>query len=557
MVKRKKGLQTTLCSTVVTTFAVSAVLAGCSLPTDNNKDTAPVSNDPNKRGSISVSIYDRGNIVPEEGNWEKNRWIEWINKNGPVDVKFMPVPRWESFPKFNALFASGSAPDLILEYDASFRNTWYSQKLLMPIDDMINKYSTTYKQLLEKYPQLRKSGMKEDGKLYEFGRLNVIAPHHRLLIREDWLKKLGLEVPKTTEDLYNVAKAFVNQDPDGNGKKDTFGMNLSGTAFSVISHMFGRSVDWYEKDGKMVHDWERLQASVAFQKRLFDDGLVDKDFLTDKNGQKGQQDFMTGKLGIYAADASWFTTANMETFKKNNPTGKLIPIILPKSEFGQFSPLITTPVQMVGVVNSKTKDPEAIMKYVDWMVDPNNSIYIRQGIEGTHWNKGPTGCPNPIDSEKNKKEVAYAWDLAMLSSDLLFGKCAESYLTNLRSDIAIENELLELNKKAKEIYVTKERPIPAVGYDFLPALPDELQTIVKNTAKSISTDKGDIWMKALVSGYGYTAEQAVKDARDVWEKAGGKQVDDYYANWFDKNKANAFSIADLYKLAEDSQKELK
>lgn len=89
----------------------------------------------------------------------------------------------------------------------------------MPIDEMVDKYSTTYKQILEKYPLLRKIGTKEDGKLYEIGRLNVVAPHHRLLIREDWLQKLNLQVPTTTEELYNVANAFVNQDPDGNGKR--------------------------------------------------------------------------------------------------------------------------------------------------------------------------------------------------------------------------------------------------------------------------------------------------------------------------------------------------
>ncbi|MDF2671488.1 MAG: extracellular solute-binding protein, partial [Paenibacillus sp.] len=139
------------------TLALIAVLAGCSTEKANDPGTSLSPNatpaaEPAKRGAIAVSVYDRGNIPPEEGNWDKNRWVEWINKNGPVDVKYTPVPRWESFPKFNALLASGSAPDLILEYDANYRNSWYSQKLLMPIDEMVDKYSTNYKQILEKYP---------------------------------------------------------------------------------------------------------------------------------------------------------------------------------------------------------------------------------------------------------------------------------------------------------------------------------------------------------------------------------------------------------------------
>ncbi|UKS24753.1 extracellular solute-binding protein [Paenibacillus sp. HWE-109] len=548
-------------NTLFISLACLTLLAGCTTPkqTDPGASASPNAPKPTeaaKRGAINVSVYDRGNVAPEEGNWDKNRWIDWINQNGPVDVKYTPVPRWESFPKFNALLASGTAPDLILEYDANYRNSWYSQKLIMPIDDMIAKYSTTYKSILEKYPLLRKIGTKEDGKLYEIGRLNVVAPHHRLLIREDWLQKLNLPVPTTTEELYKVAQAFVNQDPDGNGKKDTFGINLSGVGFSVISHIFGRSIDWAVQNDKFVHDWERLQASVEFQKRLFDDGLVDKDFLTDKNGQKGIQDFMNGKLGIFAIDSAWFTIPNYETFKKNNPDAKVIPIALPKSQFGQFSPIIATPVQMVGVVNAKAKDPKAIMQYIDWMVEPKNATLLKNGIDGVHSKVGSNGCPQPIDTEKNKKEL-YTDDLNMMRSDLLLGKCAEVYLVNLRPEVPTQKELLDINLKSKDIYISKDRPVPSLGADFLPVLPDDLQAIVKTTTKSNSIDKGDIWLKALVGGKNYTAEQAIKDAKEVWDKAGGKQVDDYYAAWYEKNKANTFSIDDLYKFAEQSQKELK
>lgn len=45
-----------------------------------------------------------------------------------------------------------------------------------------------------------------------------------LWIRRDWIKKLGLEMPKTLDELYNVMVAFRDQDPDGNGKDDTIGM---------------------------------------------------------------------------------------------------------------------------------------------------------------------------------------------------------------------------------------------------------------------------------------------------------------------------------------------
>ena len=50
-----------------------------------------------------------------------------------------------------------------------------------------------------------------------------------LLIRKDWLDKLGLQPPKTWDDLAKVAQAFTTQDPDGDGKADTYGLAVPGS----------------------------------------------------------------------------------------------------------------------------------------------------------------------------------------------------------------------------------------------------------------------------------------------------------------------------------------
>ena len=47
-------------------------------------------------------------------------------------------------------------------------------------------------------------------------------PSQFLWIRKDWLDKLGLDVPKTLDDVVEVARAFKNDDPDGNGVDDTW-----------------------------------------------------------------------------------------------------------------------------------------------------------------------------------------------------------------------------------------------------------------------------------------------------------------------------------------------
>jgi putative aldouronate transport system substrate-binding protein len=96
---------------ILASAALIAILTGCTAQKGESQKA--------KRGMITATIYDRGNIPSSEGTIENNKITKWINEAGPVDVKFVAVPRTESEQKLNTLFAGGGAPDLILEYAAS------------------------------------------------------------------------------------------------------------------------------------------------------------------------------------------------------------------------------------------------------------------------------------------------------------------------------------------------------------------------------------------------------------------------------------------------------
>ncbi|WJH35489.1 extracellular solute-binding protein [Paenibacillus sp. CC-CFT747] len=538
--KTKSGVMTVTATVLLTALAA----AGCS--TGKGDQVKGEGKDPAKKPVISQTIYDRGTVPPEEGTIEKNRWTDWINENGPATVKFTAIPRWESQAKLNTLFASGSAPDLILEFDTGYRNQLYNQKQLMPLDDLIAKHSTVYKKLLEENPVLKKIGTKPDGKLYEFGRILGLSTNHVLYVRQDWLQKLGLEVPKTTDDLYKVIKAFTEQDPDGNGKKDTYGYSLSFVTGMVTDAMF-QNVTRVVENGTLIHDWERLKAATEFKKRLYDEGLIDKDFLADKNGEKAKQDFINGKLGFYGVNGGGGTPGMqiLEAMRKNNPESKLIPIELPKGPFGQYSPVIQNPVQMTAVINATAKDPAAVVKYVDFLVSESTQKTLSKGLEGTHWKTEANGCPEVIvDKDRQKKELSWTGDFQMLNFSATWGKCS-SYASTLDPSKPLEKEFLEIIEMAKKAYLDPVRPIAEItSSEHMPTLPQDLQLIVTNATKTMT----DAINKAIVSGSSYKVDQALADAKSTWEKSGGKQVDEWYTKWYAENKDKAFLKEDMYKM---------
>ncbi|MDF2927122.1 MAG: extracellular solute-binding protein [Paenibacillaceae bacterium] len=542
-----------------------AILGACSKDGDpqNNAEpagTAQASSAPTAapRGKITSTIYERGDVAPEEGTKTENRWTKWINAKGPADVSFVAVPRWESAQKLNTLFASGSAPDIIMEYDPVIKNQLYNQKLLLPLDEYIDKYSTTYKAILAEYPLLKKLGQKGDGKLYEIGKVEDPIPQHLLYIRTDWLANLGLSIPKTTDELFQVAQAFAEKDPDGNSKKDTYGINLSFVGGKTVDDMFGIVFDSIDKNpwvldagGELVFGWDRVQAALDFKKKLYDSGIVDKDYLTDGKGDKAKQDFINGKLGIYGSNGG--DIASFRALKKSNPKATVAAIPLPAGPFGSYSPLLSTPINLTAVVNAKAKDPEAVIRYVDFMMSDDATRTLTYGLEGEHYKTGINGCPEVISVEKNNVEKKYSSDFTMLTK-AVSGQCSGPNLqlnpakpaTETPESLAayqLDLEYAKAFQTAFDAYLDPSRPmVGVIAANSLPALPQDLQINQTNGFKTIH----DILAKGAISGNSYTAAQAVKDAQAAWATSNGAKVEAWYKDWFKTNKDSILLTKDYY-----------
>lgn len=534
-----------------------SMLAGCS------NDKEPAAGDDNnagskERASISSTIYDRGSVPNGMGTIEDNIWTKWINENGPANVKFVAIPRWESQSKLNVLLASGSAPDLVFEFGTSIRNQMFDQKQLMPLDDLIEKHSVEYKALLEKYPQLKQAGIKSDGKLYEFGRMNEVYPLVSVFIREDWLEKLGLKMPTTEDEFLAVAKAFTEQDPDGNGADDTYGVGgfEFGDNAGLFRYIFNANWVNLDENGEIQVGPERLKKEAEFKRALYEAGVVDKDFLSDKDGSKSKQDFLNGKIGIYAFmtnDYMGFASRELDTLMKNVPEAKLKVMPLPKTSAGQFTTVWNNPVQMTAVVNARAKNPEAIMKYVDFLVKPETGRTFRYGIEGEHYKVEADGKPVILDQEKYKNEVSWASDFSMVYSRLEEGKYGYAE-TQFDETVPAQKEALRLFRESVQTYMT-DLPVGEglTHSEHMPQLPKELQVKFSN----VTTAVHDLYTRAIISGSKYTVEQAALDAEKQWKTGGGEEILNWYKDWWSKEKDNVLTWKDFYEIFEQQQAALK
>lgn len=532
----------------VAACAVAAVFAGCSITTGGNGSA--VERQIDDRGRVSVGIQDRGGVATSEGSYENNRWTKWISENAPVNVDFVPVLRSESKKLLSVMLASGSAPDIINETNAPFRNNLYEQGRLLPLDDLL-QYMPNYANLLEEHPQLRMAGTKSDGKLYEIGRVNEANPLHVLFIRQDWLDNLGLDTPRTTDELFLVAEAFAKGDPDGNGKADTLGLNISYASEGAVNEIFGIQQDhsWGLQDGHVIRQWDKELAALRFKKGLYDAGAIDRDYIRDKDGSKAKQDFIAGRLGIYVNySMNWFdfTTRDLVALQRNDPDAVVVPLEYPSSPFGQYTGAIDNPYQMTTVINITTKDPLAAAQYIDFILEPSTSDRLFKGVEGVHWNAdGNGGCPVYTNDVKWRTEVGYAPAYGLFLSRGI-DKCR--FVENqFNVDDEVQRKGLEMYREAYKLYLdpAKEYPGLTLG-DHIPGLPAELDEIRTKALK----DTTDLYVKAIVSGEQYGAEQAIEDAKAAWEAVGGERIVAYMNEWYAANKETAFLAEDVWTIVQ-------
>lgn len=171
-----------------------------------------------------------------------------------------------------------------------------------------------------------------DGKFYA---MPFSAQSFLLLVRADWRKKLNLPEPKSWEELASMAKAFTDNDPDGNGKKDTYGFVIPGgtergyMSWYASSFIWGNGGDFVAKSGEgkwqpAINNTKSVEA-VSWLKDQFCAQKTVNPGAVNNNTTVTHEVFEKGQGGIYLVGP--YVLAR---FVKSMGTDKIEAIALPK-----------------------------------------------------------------------------------------------------------------------------------------------------------------------------------------------------------------------------------
>lgn len=273
----------------------------------NTNDETNNTNDEesNEDGKITLSWY---GINPpyEDGTWGEETFESLFN----VDVK---IVRAESEDEFSTLLASGEIPDVFLVESLQDVGKYQKLGILASVtEDEIKEHMPNYYDMcVEKDPNIFRYSV-IDGVNYGVSKMEVTGGVARAAaIRADWLKACGIDkVPTTLEELEVAFDAFVNQDPDGNGVKDTYALSSAtdyGKGKRFFSSIFGaygiNPLAWTEKDGELEYGFatEECKEALKLLHSWYEKGYIDPEFVTNEGRSSGTDvpyKFANGKIGF-------------------------------------------------------------------------------------------------------------------------------------------------------------------------------------------------------------------------------------------------------------------
>lgn len=228
-----------------------------------------------------------------------------------------------------------------------------------------------------------------------------------MLWRKDWLDKVGItKAPETLEEFEKAVYAFAEKDPDGNGKKDTYG--LTGTATSIWSSgfysIFGafgvEPTMWHEKNGELMNGsvMPETKEALAKLRQWYADGVIDPEFITDTQDSYRKK-LYNNRIGVIEeqiAKGALPTSGTVTEMKSLNPNSELVFAKNPKGPGGDGSWDWGVKSNFV-VISNKVKDqPEKLEKLFEILraesSDEETINMTSLGVKGTHWDFVESGA---------------------------------------------------------------------------------------------------------------------------------------------------------------------
>ncbi|MFE6167801.1 extracellular solute-binding protein [Viridibacillus arvi] len=495
---------------VTSLLLTSSILGACSSEEGTTGKSENVEN-VNKTGmpitKEKIEVDGFGAKFFASQDWNKLMLWDEYSKKSNIEVNWKTVQVEALVEKRNLMLAAGDYPELF--FAAAFPKTdlikYGKQGVFLPLNDYIDEYAPNFKKIMEEYPSVKQGVTMADGNIYgfpaiydpKFESLQVGTPW----IREDWLKKLGLKEPETTDELYTVLKAFKEKDPNGNGKADEIGFGSGYNIAPFIDYLRGsfglnkqgvmnKNLDFKEgtEEFRFVPATDEYKEILKYLNKLYTEGLINKDVFSTEP-QKFAAQASKGIVGVLS-DVDPNTL-----YKLDGYVG--IPVLEGPTGERSYNAM-TNGLGNLGmfVLTDKAKNPEALVRWIDYLYGDEGTKMFFMGFEGVTYEEDKDGnfkyLPEVTDNPDGKSMDQVISEYLTWPGGYYPGIVKQKYFQGAEAkEASVQNA-----KKAKPYAIKDEDIIPGLNYtldenDEVSAIMTDVQTYIDEMTAGFITGKQD------------------------------------------------------------------
>lgn len=303
--------------------------------------------------------------------------LQYLNKAFNLDITLTAIPGADVENTLSTRFAADDAPDVFVVDAGGYRNLAFTLSNAGLLIDAKELYP--YMPLHQKYTTagMIKFSTNTNGEIPFVTKYGIQDGIWCGAIRSDWLKTLGMEMPKTKQELLDYAVAVTTKDPDGNGQDDTYFMTGAGggKGFGMLDSLFGTMAGpnqaYVAEDGTLQHPYfdGTRKEFLSFVKELYDLKVLAPDWYTI-DWETAKSYTLNDKIGMvnYPAGSLYQEYTGAKGSKKPEVVDvwKFMPDF--PIEGGKYSPA-GNPGYMIAFAKAKFEGQDGKLKRVLHMID--------------------------------------------------------------------------------------------------------------------------------------------------------------------------------------------
>ena len=354
-----------------------------------------------EKEKITIGIAQLSQVI----DYDTNALTKNIEEDVNVDIEFVFFPETDAQGKFSIMANSGTEmPDIIMGYDLIQQNAsvYGASGLFLPLNEYYEDPDISYyfhHEIPEEDQELMLKGVTSaDGNIYAMASYYPALANEisqRYWINQTWLDKLGLDMPTTTEEFYEVLKAFKTQDPNGNGKADEIpligskdGWNQRPQDFLMNAFVYANNDQKYlmVKDGKVMASYTQPEwrDGLEYMNMLCTEGLLDPmSYTQDVKQLKALLE--NEEVQLVGCLAAGSMSAYLPESERRVDMEPLPPLTGPEGvRYAAYSP--TTIIEEMAITKY-CKNPELAFRLGDYLYEESMSMMTRYGVEGVDWTR--------------------------------------------------------------------------------------------------------------------------------------------------------------------------